>query len=248
MRVHDQLVAGAGARSRVRCCIGVDGDVRDVRLHRRSRSAPRTRRRPGRSSRRGSGGCSARSSRPGTGWGSTGASRPAARSPSRRAGGAGASAVTSSLGASGSLIPSDLRIRLPYVHRDDVEQPVVLLAQEPRRRPAPPARRRRDAPRPARRTLPGSRALRALAGTGWHRSPTRKHLPGQRLQLGDQVVGRHHEVVGLPDHPAGHGPVDGGEHLAALRASITAAIRPRREPDRVREGVEARDADDRDAQ
>src|SRR3954469_10060703 len=42
--------------------------------------------------------------------------------------------VTSSLGASGSLIPSDLRIRLPQVERHDVVQPIELLPEEPRGR------------------------------------------------------------------------------------------------------------------
>src|SRR6202795_5312236 len=39
--------------------------------------------------------------------------------------------VTSSLEACCPLIPRDLSIRLPQVQRDDVEEPVVLFAEEP---------------------------------------------------------------------------------------------------------------------
>src|SRR5438067_668230 len=42
--------------------------------------------------------------------------------------------LISSLEASGSLIPSDLRIRFPQVERDDIVRSVELLAKEPRDR------------------------------------------------------------------------------------------------------------------
>src|SRR3954467_1985001 len=40
--------------------------------------------------------------------------------------------VTSRLAAPGSAIPRDLSIRLPQVHRHDVEHLVVFLSEEPR--------------------------------------------------------------------------------------------------------------------
>src|SRR4029079_1046840 len=48
-----------------------------------------------------------------------------------------------SRGVPGSAVPRDLSIRLPQIQRGDIEQPIVLLAQEPRGGELHPRRRLR---------------------------------------------------------------------------------------------------------
>src|SRR4029078_7856124 len=100
--------------------------------------------------------------------------------------------VTSRLAAPSSVVPRDLSIRLPQVHRHDIEHLVMLLPEEPRYREL-------DERRGVRVCDPG----RGELDPGAHRS---EHLPVQdgtvadrkplsraSLDLGDESLRRLHE-------------------------------------------------------
>src|ERR687898_42787 len=112
--------------------------------------------------------------------------------------------VTSSRGASGSLIPSDLRIRLPQVHRYQVRRPVGLLADEPRGRQADQRRGPRVRERGRGQFHTGVYLLELLPvqdGT----VADEQHLVALDLELGGQRVRR--GPAGLPTPPdAAPGP------------------------------------------
>src|SRR5439155_17149338 len=70
-----------------------------------------------------------------------------------------------------------------------------------------------------------------------------QHTAGQRLQIRGEVVRRGDRILRSPHHSAGDRAVDGAEHLAA------APVHDRQDPpagesDRIRQGVEAREAQD----
>ena len=100
--------------------------------------------------------------------------------------GAGACGSTSSSGAPGSLIPSDLRIGFPQVEGDHVGQPVEFFPDEPRdgkldqRRGLRVRRARRS------RTRPGRPPPRAPGGTGGAVADQQDVLP---LRLGARPPG-----------------------------------------------------------
>ena len=71
-----------------------------------------------------------------------------------------------------------------------------------------------------------------------------QHLSGQGLEVGHERLGPLHRRLGEPDDPAGHRPVQGREHLLAT-AVDHGGDRALGVPDRVGDGVDARDRDQR---
>src|SRR5207247_11138304 len=96
--------------------------------------------------------------------------------------------VTSSRGASGSLIPSDLRIRLPQVERQHLERPVGLLPDEARNGQLDHLRRLWVALRRRGAVYPRADLLELLRVQDGSVAQA-KHPFAAGLQLGDQVAG-----------------------------------------------------------
>src|SRR3990170_5293163 len=154
--------------------------------------------------------------------------------------------VTSIRGASGSLIPSDLRIRLPQVYRHKVEETVVLLPDEPRksqlhhRRGARVRVRRRGELHLPSELLELSTVQDGTVADG-------EHLPPERLEFPHKVVGRADRRLGLAHDAPGHRAVHGEEELAATSVDRGGDELPGR-THRVGERVERADAHDRDGE
>src|SRR5206468_2175577 len=122
--------------------------------------------------------------------------------------------VTSSRGASGSLIPSDLRIRLPQVERQHLERPVGLLPDEARDGQLDHPRRLWVGLRGRGELYPRSDLLELFAiqdGTVAHE----QHLFPGRLQLGGQVAGWGHPILANAHHAPGDPPVERVENLSS---------------------------------
>src|SRR6476469_6526638 len=149
----------------------------------------------------------------------------------------------SSLGVAGSAVPRDLSIRLPQVQRDDIEEPIVLLAKAPRGgelhqrgRVRVCERRGRDLETDAalfRERIP---AQDVTGANGEHSARDGRQVRSEMVRCGDRVLRHAH-------HPAGDGVVGGAEHLAAPGVDDRHDP-PVREADRVGQGVEAREAQD----
>src|SRR5437899_8980647 len=149
----------------------------------------------------------------------------------------------SSLDVAGSAVPRDLSIRLPQVQGRDIEQPIVLLPQEPRGgelhqrgRVRVCEGRGRDLETTA---TPLGEHISIQDGT----VADREHIAGERLQIRGEVVRRRDRVLRVAHHATRDRAVRSAEHLPA--AGVHDGKDPAAgESDRVRKGVEAREAQD----
>src|SRR5437870_544187 len=110
----------------------------------------------------------------------------------------------SSRGASMSLVPGDLRIRLPQVQGHDVERPVEFFAQEPWHGELDDRLRRRVS-HERRGELHTWAQLGDLIVIQDGTVPDSKHLAGYGLELRQQVFGRGDGGLPLANDAAGHG-------------------------------------------
>src|ERR687896_1072239 len=116
--------------------------------------------------------------------------------------------VTSSRGASGSLIPSDLRIRLPQVERYHVGRPVRIFPDEPGSREVDERRRRGSGLR-RRGDRGADTRLDQLPSIQDGTVPHEQHLVAQRLKLGGEGIRAVDPVVAETHHASGNAPIQG---------------------------------------
>src|SRR5437016_1682350 len=149
----------------------------------------------------------------------------------------------SSLDVAGSVVPRDLSIRLPQVQRRDIEQPIVLLSQEPRGGELH-QRSRVRACEDRGRDLETTATLLGEHHAIQHGTVTdREHIAGQGLHIRGQMPRRRHRVLRVAHNATRDRAVGGAEHLAATGVH-DGKDSTARESDRVRHRVEAREAQD----